>query len=39
VGAAAAAKPPAVKSDGDLARKTFIPYREPAKKPADDDPQ
>jgi hypothetical protein len=36
---AAAAKPPAAKTDGDLARKTFIPYREPVKKPADDDPQ
>src|SRR5262245_6429052 len=33
---AAAVKPPAPRVDGDLARKTFIPYREPVKKPADD---
>jgi hypothetical protein len=29
-------KPPTAKVDGDLARTTFIPYREPVKKPADD---
>jgi hypothetical protein len=33
---AAAAKPPAARTDGDLSRQTFIPYREPVKKPDED---
>lgn len=33
------AKPPAAKTDGDLARKTFVTYRKPVKQPADDERQ
>jgi hypothetical protein len=39
VGAPAPAKPPTAKSDGDLARQTFVPYRRPIKEPQNGGPE